>query len=101
MIVQWFSPVIGHCFRLMLAGQSENLACLLFRLPDTNYRISLLSGNNLFAVLIMPLNKFIIAISHGCLILTSTSAHRLCPSCISLNNLLAEAYGIEISTDGL
>ena len=38
---------------------------------------------------------------YACLFPTSTSAHRLCTSCIPLNDLLTEAYGIEIAMNGL
>ncbi len=69
----------------------------------TQYELSLYSlmGRCFSCQIIMPLNKFTTAILHGCLILLSTSAHRLCTSCIPLNDLLAEAYGIEISMSGL
>lgn len=49
----------------------------------------------------MALNKVLIFFWCGYLLLTSVSAHRQCQSCISLNDLLAEAYGIEISMDRL
>jgi hypothetical protein len=37
----------------------------------------------------------------GSLLLTSVSAFRLCNICISLSDLLSEAYGIEIAVDRL
>ena len=49
----------------------------------------------------MPLANYLYSIFLVFALLFRAQAHRECTSCISLEDLLTEAYGIELAVDGL
>ena len=49
----------------------------------------------------MLFDQAIFALFYGCLFHMLASAHHQCESCIPLDDLLAEAYGIEVSMERL
>ena len=56
---------------------------------------------SIVSFLIMQLRMTFRAVLCACLLLPSSSANHMCRSCIPLSDLLNEAYGIQITKDGL
>ena len=79
-----------------LTGHTRALILNLFSaLADIGHSYYQLSSS---AIL---LNIMALAVLLWIQLVALTSAHRMCTKCISLSDLLAEGYGIEITAQGL